>query len=65
MALPGKIEVEVGLPGQDSSLVTLEIVRTHVRMQVTPVAVDDGRVVAVVGTTIVGAIVAMTNGTNV
>lgn len=62
MTFPGKVKIEVGLPGQDCSFVTLEIIRTHVRMQVAPVVVGDGRVVA---TTFVGAIETMTGESNV
>ena len=43
----GQIQIDVGLPGQDRSFVTLEIVWTHVRIQVTPVAVGCGRVTVV------------------
>jgi len=59
----GQVQVDVGLPGQDRSFITLEIVRTHVRMQVAPVVVGSGRVVvvAVVATFIVG-VVMMTYG---
>ena len=61
VALPGKIKIDVGLSGQDRPFVTLEIVRSHMRMQVAPVAVGDGRVVA----TFIGRIAMVADGTNV
>ena len=61
VTFPGQIQVDVGLPGQDRSFVTLEIVWTHVRMQVAPVVVGDGRVV----TAFVGDVVMMTDRSHI
>ena len=52
---PGKVKIGVGPPGQGCPFVTLEVVCTHVRMQLAPVVVD-GRTVAAVVTTFVRAI---------
>ena len=65
MAFSGEVEIDVGLPGQDCPLVTLEIVRPHVRMQVAPVAITNDRVVAVVVATFVGGIAMMPDGSDV
>jgi len=61
----GKVQIDIGLPGQDRSLVTLEIVWTHVRMQVAPMAVGDGGVIVVVVTTFTKAIAMVADGTNI
>ena len=61
MTFSGKVEIDVGLPGQDCPFVTLEIVQPHMRMQVAPVAIGDDRVVA----TFVGGIAIMTDGSDV
>jgi len=55
MTFSGQVQIDVGLPGQDRSFITLEIVRTHVRMQVAPVVVGGSRVV-VVATFVVGMV---------
>lgn len=56
----GKIEIDVHLPGQNGTFVTLEVVRTHVRMEVTPVVVGNRRVSG-----FVGGVVVMTKGADV
>ena len=63
MTFPGEVKIDVGLPGQDRLFVALEIVWTHVRMQVAPVIVNDGGVVVVA--TFVGDVAMVANGTNV
>ena len=63
MTLPGQIQIDVGFPGQDRSFVTLEVVRTHVRMQVAPVIVGSSRVV--VATAFVWGIVITTNRSHI
>jgi len=65
MTFSGQVKIDVGLPGQDRPLVTLEIVRPHMRMQVAPVAIGDDGVVAVVVTTFVGGIAIMADGSDV
>ena len=61
----GKVEIDVGLPSQDCSLVTLEIVWAHMRMQVAPVVVGGSRVVVAVVATFVGDVTMMADGSNV
>jgi len=60
----GKVKIDVGLPGQDCPLVTLEIVQPHMRMQVAPVDIGGDRVVVVVAT-FVGGIAMMADGSDV
>jgi len=62
MTFSGKVQIDVGLPGQDCSFVTLEIVRTHVGVQVAPVTVSNGRVVVAA---FVGGIAMMADGSNI
>jgi len=62
VTFPGKVEIDVCLPGQDCSFVTLEIVRTHVGVQVAPVTVSNGRVVVAA---FVGGIAMMADGSNI
>jgi len=50
VTLSGKVQINVCLPGQDRLFVTLEVVWTHVRMQVAPVVINNGRVVVVMMT---------------
>jgi hypothetical protein len=57
----GKVQIDVCLPGQDCSFVTLEVVWAHVRMEVTPVVVGGGRVV----TSFVWGVILITDGPNV
>ena len=45
MTFSRKIQIDVCLPGQHSSFITLKVFWTHVRMEVAPVVVGDGRVV--------------------
>jgi len=63
VAFSGKIQVDVSLPGQDCSFVTLEIVRTHVRIQVAPVVVGGSKIV--VATAVVRGIVMVADRSDV
>lgn len=56
----GQVQIDVCLPGQNSSFVTLEVVWAHVRMQVAPVVVGNGRIAR-----ITGGVVRMADGTHV
>ena len=60
VTLSGKVQIDVCLPGQNCSLVTLEVVWPHVRMKVGPVIVGNGRVAR-----FVGGVMMMTEGTHV
>jgi hypothetical protein len=64
VTFPGQIEIDVSLPGQNRPFVTLEIVRTHVRVQVAPVAVGGGSVVGVVAA-FVGGVVMMADRSHI
>jgi len=64
MTFPGQIQINIGLPGQNRSFVTLEIVRTHVRVQVAPVIVGGSKVVAVVAA-FIGGVVMMADGSHI
>lgn len=64
MTFSGKVKIDVGLPGQDGSFVTLEIVWAHVRMEVAPVVVHDGWIVVGVST-FVGDIAVVAGGPNI
>ena len=64
MTFSGKVQIDICLPGQNCSFVALEVVRTHVRMQVAPVVVGNGRWI-VIDARFVEGIVVMTGGTHI
>lgn len=61
VTLSGKVQIDVCLPGQDCSFVTLEVVWAHVRMEVTPVVIREGWAV----TSFVWGVILITDGSNV